>query len=125
MPMRLFTLAKDPPRWQWRMTGSADLAYVVQGQGPAIRYAFRDASGWHGEFFGTGVDVPPAVDHTGSPHVVYGEYGMLYAFRDATGWHDEMTNADCMVSTGIPLRWMPKTRRTFRVTATMEVLHLS
>ena len=79
--------------------GTAHLAYVVQEQGPAIRYAFRDATGWHGELIGTGLDVSLALDHTGSPHVVYGEYDMLYAFRDATGWHAEMANADCMVST--------------------------
>ena len=94
-----FYFGKGPTSLAMADDGSAHLAYVVQGQGPAIRYAFRDASGWHVELVGTGVDVSLAVDHTGSPHVVYGEYDMLYAFRDATGWHDEMANADCMIST--------------------------
>jgi hypothetical protein len=59
----------------------------------AIRYAYRDAVGWHVETVTTGQDATEwtslALDPQGRPHVAYRDEGLRHAYRDAGGWHVE------------------------------------
>jgi uncharacterized repeat protein (TIGR01451 family) len=61
-----------------------------------IRYAYRDAAGWHVETVTTG---QASTEHTslgldpeGRPHVAYYDDGLEHAYRDAGGWHVEMVD---------------------------------
>jgi len=56
-----------------------------------IKYAYKDATGWHIEKVDDGVGVTSiAIDSNNNPHIIFGGYsGSKYAIKDATGWHIE------------------------------------
>ncbi len=62
-------------------------------------YRYQDASGWHGEAIGCGLDnlwpnngQSIALDASGAPHVVFGD-GVRYAKRTASGWQCEVVDS--------------------------------
>ena len=60
-----------------------------------LKYAYRDASGWHVQTVDSEGDVGGcnslALDDDGHPHISYREHSpsdaLKYAYRDASGWH--------------------------------------
>ena len=66
--------------------------HVVYGWGQ-VKYAYRDAAGWHAETLATGTFPSLALTTSGAPRVSYGGAGGLtYAYRDGAGWHTEIAN---------------------------------
>jgi hypothetical protein len=64
--------------------------------GDDLRYAYKDASGWHSETVDPESYVPSYeaisldLDASGYPHISYWDYDsndLKYAFKDALGWH--------------------------------------
>lgn len=71
----------------------------------AVKYAHRDATGWHVETVQAWLDegsIPTsiAVDQDGYPHIAYTERRwswsdlVRYAYKDASGWHRENVNLE-------------------------------
>jgi len=67
--------------------------------GGNLKYAYKDATGWHIETVDSDGDVgiftSIALDDDDYPHISYGEYidkatsNLKYAYQDAGGWHIE------------------------------------
>jgi hypothetical protein len=71
-----------------------------------LKYAYRDASGWHTEAVDAAGDAAwgsctsLALDGSGHPHISYFGWtydDLKYAYRDASGWHTETVDAEYYV----------------------------
>jgi hypothetical protein len=74
--------------------GFPHIAYKYQdtsGSGEAVRYAFKDAAGWHIDTASSGyVDfLSLALDKNDQPHIAHQGSICTYTYRDASGWETE------------------------------------
>ena len=78
--------------------GRPHVSYQAVGEGSTpihgLRYAYRDAEGWHAEtaYDPGGVESSLALDSDGWPHISCRGGGMVYVFKDETGWHSEIVD---------------------------------
>lgn len=68
------------------------LDYLVMEPEKHLKYAYRDASGWHIESIDDGHEADLCLDSNGYPHVSYFFSAtpldlLRYAYKDSTGWH--------------------------------------
>ena len=76
------------------------VSYASSSPDHALKYAYRDSTGWHietadGNFDDSRFQVVFALDVSGTPHICYNpisqqEYVLKHAHKDSTGWHIEI-----------------------------------